>query len=91
MTGTYMGNRQITTKIGLQTIWEFKGDTENFGIYGFTNLNRAMERVKPHTLCRITYMGTKNLQTKFGMKDVHQVKVEIDKRSEEEEPPVIEE
>lgn len=83
--GTYVGSRQIQTKIGTQTIWEFEGDTENFGIYGFTHLNIKMERVKPHTLCRITYLGTKNMKTKFGMKDVHQAKVETDKNVPEEE------
>jgi len=77
--GTYVGNKQITTKIGNQTIWQFTdADGVPFGIYGFTNLNRQMESVVVGKLCRITYKGTKNLKTKFGMKDVHQVLVEVD-------------
>src|SRR3990167_3811220 len=79
ITGTYVGSRQITTKLGQQMLWDFEGDTENFSIYGFTHLNIKMERVKPHTLCRITYLGTKPMMTKFGQKNVHQVKLEVDK------------
>lgn len=82
-TGTYMGSDKIETKIGPQTIWNFADeDGLPFGVYGFTNLNRAMASIKVGSLCRITYKGTENVKTKFGMKDVHQVLVEID--SEEE-------
>lgn len=77
--GTLLGSDEITTKIGKQVIWRFRDDEEQpFGIYGFTNLNRALNSVKVGSLCRITYTGTLNLQTKFGMKDVHQVLVEVD-------------
>lgn len=83
--GTYQGKTDIQTKIGAQTIWNFVDeDGKNFGIYGFTNLNRAMEVVKVGDLLRVTYTGTKNVKTKFGMKDVHQVAVEI---HEEESDP----
>lgn len=76
--GTYKGKHEITTKIGPQIIWQFMGeDGIGFGIYGFTNLNRAMESLAPETLVKITYQGTQNVQTKFGMKDVHQVSVQV--------------
>jgi hypothetical protein len=89
-TGTYKGHRSITTKIGEQTIWEFTDeDGIPFGIYGFTNLNRAMESLETGTLVKITYRGTENVQTKFGMKDVHQVSVQVwtgEAKSDEPEP-----
>jgi hypothetical protein len=76
--GTYTGKHDITTKIGPQVIWQFMGDDGvGFGIYGFTNLNRAMESIAEGTLCKITYQGTQNVQTKFGMKDVHQASVQV--------------
>ena len=77
--GEYLSNKIITTKIGNQVIYKFRDEEGNpFSIYGFTNLNRAMENIAEGTMCKITYVGTKNVQTKFGMKDVHQVRVEID-------------
>lgn len=77
--GIYRGNKEIETKLGHQVIWKFiDEDGTPFGIYGFTNLNRAMESVPLETLCRITYQGTQLLATKFGKKDVHMVSVEID-------------
>jgi hypothetical protein len=76
--GTYRGKREITTKVGPQVIWDFVGeDGVGFGIYGFTNLNRAMESLSPGVLCKITYNGTQNVQTRFGMKDVHQCQVDV--------------
>lgn len=77
--GEYKGVNKITTKIGEQNIFNFVDPSgAPFGIYGFTNLNRVMEHIEPGAICRITYKGTENMQTKFGMKDVHQVLVEID-------------
>lgn len=85
--GEYKGSQNITTKIGEQTIWNFIDDSgAPLGIYGFTNLNRVMEHIEPGTICRITYTGTQNVQTKFGMKDVHQVLVEIDDGEAETKP-----
>ena len=87
--GTYKGHKAIKTKIGDQVVWEFASDDGvGFGIYGFTNLNRAMESLEPGVLVRITYLGTENVQTKFGMKDVHQVSVQIwrDDKSDAEFP-----
>jgi hypothetical protein len=76
--GKYQGSRKITTKIGEQLIYNFVDDEDvPFGIYGFTNLNRAMENIQENTQVRIIYEGTKNVQTKFGMKDVHQVSVQV--------------
>ena len=77
--GEYKGSQEITTKIGQQVIWNFTEDSGvPLGIYGFTNLNRVMEHIELGSICRITYLGTEKVQTKFGLKDVHQVKVEID-------------
>jgi len=87
----FQGSNKITTKIGEQVVWNFTDSHGNyFGIYGFTNLNRIMENVQVGKLCRITYLGTKNIQTKFGMKDVHQVKVEVDDTEDRPEPPINE-
>lgn len=84
--GEFKGSQEITTKIGKQTIWNFVDESgAPLGIYGFTNLNRVMEHLEVGTVCRITYKGTQNLQTKFGMKDVHQVLVEIDDGEKETE------
>jgi len=73
--GTFMGKKDITTKIGPQVIWQFNNEEGNFGIYGFTNLNRIMETVQEGTTLQITYKGTQRLPTKFGIKDVHQVHI----------------
>ncbi|MBT9170544.1 MAG: hypothetical protein DDT18_00887 [Actinobacteria bacterium] len=79
--GFYINKREIETKIGKQIVYSFEDEDGIFSIYGFTNLNRAMENVKQGIEVRITYLGTENVQTRFGMKDVHQVKVEINKDS----------
>lgn len=85
-TGTYTGKEDITTKIGPQVVWKFiDEDNQPFAIYGFTNLNRVMSTVKVGALLRITYKGTQKCQTKFGLKDVHQVLVEMD---DEPGPPI---
>lgn len=86
--GTYTGHTDITTKIGPQVIWSFLGeDGLPFGIYGFTNLNRAMSAIKEGALCRIIYQGTQFVKTKFKPtgQDVHQVTVEIDSDGEQED------
>ena len=89
--GEYKGFEKIQTKIGEQTIYKFIDDDGNrFNIYGFTNLNRAMDLIAEGTLCRITYLGTENVQTKFGMKDVHQVRVEIAIDETSEQTPELE-
>lgn len=79
--GTYTGNTKIQTKMGEQTIWQFLDDDGlPFGIYGFTNLNRAMQTIPTGKMCRITYRGTIFMKTKFKPtgQDVHQVQVEVD-------------
>jgi len=77
--GHYTGKQDITTKIGPQVIWKFIDEEgQPFGIYGFTNLDRCMNSVAINALCRITYKGTEKIQTKYGLKDVHQVLVEVD-------------
>lgn len=77
--GIYLGFKGITTKLGDQKIYKFKTSNGRIlEIYGFTMLNRAMDNVLNGEQCRITYLGTENVETKFGMKDVHQVLVEVD-------------
>jgi hypothetical protein len=86
--GKYVGSHEITTKIGQQTIYNFSGkDGVPFGIYGFTNLNRAMENIEKDTLLKIVYTGTLNVETKFGKKDVHQVNISVWQGEGNEEPP----
>ena len=76
--GEYLDKEEIETKIGKQLIYKFRDESGNpFAMYGFTNLNRAMESIAIGTECRITYLGTQNTKTKYGMKDVHMVRVEI--------------
>ena len=78
--GTYTGHKDITTKIGAQVIWQFTDeDGKPFGVYGFTNLNRAMEAVAVGQTVKITYQGTQFVKTKFKPtgQDVHQVSVQI--------------
>jgi len=85
--GEYKGSHQITTKIGEQIVYDFiNSQAVPFAIYGFTNLNRVMQSIEVGTVCRITYRGTEKVQTKFGLKDVHQVDVEISDGDVTEEP-----
>ena len=86
--GYYLDSRQIVTKVGPQVIYKFENkDGEIFNVYGFTNLNRAMENVKVGTLTKLRYLGTKKVDTKYGKnKDVHQVAVEIDTEDTKEIP-----
>lgn len=76
--GIYMGFKGITTDIGNQFIYKFKHKTRITSIYGFTMLDKVMESIATGSYCRVTYTGTENMKTRFGMKDVHQVKVEVD-------------
>ena len=78
--GYFTGREDITTKIGPQIIWRFRGKDGNpFGIYGFTNLNYCMKNAPVGVMIRVTYTGTEKRETKYGLKDVHQVLVEIDR------------
>lgn len=89
ITGVYRSRKDIVTSVGPQVVWELENikgvDTSDgavSGIYGFTNLNRAMKDIPFGTLVRITYAGVqKGVKTRFGLKDVHQVVVEIDEES----------
>ena len=78
--GVYQGFKGITTKIGNQFIYRFKDlDKETiFGIYGFTTLNMAMENVVVGSKCQITYLGMKEMDTKYGHRPVHICRVEVD-------------
>lgn len=89
ITGIYRARKDIVTSVGPQVVWELEDiqgvDTSEgavSGIYGFTNLNRAMKDIPFGTLVRITYAGVKKgVKTRFGLKDVHQVVVEVDENS----------
>jgi hypothetical protein len=87
--GTYKGSQEIQTQLGKQTIWQFAGDDGVlFGIYGFTNLNRAMAAIEIGTTVRITYTGTQKVDTKYKkQQDVHQVSVEVWTEDENLEKP----
>lgn len=77
--GVYMERKEITTEKGKQWVYKFRTQQGRvFSIYGFTMLNLALENMLVGSLCRITYLGTENVKTRFGMKDVHQVKVEVE-------------
>ena len=68
--GHYEGKHDIQTKLGSQIVYEFVDEGgAKFGLYGFTNLNRAMESVPIDALARIRYLGTEKMNTKFGLKD----------------------
>jgi hypothetical protein len=86
--GVYVGKQEISTPLGPQVVWQFEsldGD-DKFGIYGFTNLNRVMSVMALGSLVRITYKGTQRRQTRFGLKDVHQVLVEVDDEFKKDVP-----
>lgn len=87
--GIYLGRENIEGKYGTQAIWKFEAeDGSKFGIYGFTNLDSAMDSVGEGKSCRITYLGKENVKTqKRGNVDVHQVRVEVDDSEEPETPP----
>ncbi len=92
--GIYTGNKEIQTQIGANTIYSFMGNDGVFSIYGFTMLNLKMQQIATGAKCRIQYDGTKNCKTKFGMKDVHQVKVftkKIDNTTNNQNPSTDEE
>jgi hypothetical protein len=79
MEGFYLETTTHDGKFGdykVHTFQSLKGPIVN--IFGFTMFNLKMERITPGTLCKITYTGTENVKTKYGMKDVHQIKVEQD-------------
>ena len=80
--GIYKGVKEITTQFGEQFIYSFYNPDENktFKIYGFTMLNRSMEKVQEGAMCRITYTGMEKLKTKMFPKgkDTHNCKVEVD-------------
>jgi len=77
--GWFVGSRTFNTRIGEQTCYKFKGkDGKFFEVYGFTNLNRDMERVELGWFTQITYKGKKLCETKFGNKEVHQVETLAD-------------
>lgn len=84
--GTLVRHEEKDGQYGKSLIWHFVDDNDTpFSIFGFTMLNSSMLMIKPGTLCRVTYKGTEKVKTKrFGIKDVHQVFVEIDSDDEKD-------
>lgn len=77
--GYFTGTTKIQTKLGDQVIWQFRRkDGSQFGVYGFTSLNRAMGNAVVGMMTRIHYRGKEMAQTKYGMKEIHKAFVEID-------------
>ena len=78
--GVYTGCMEKPGKFkDIDKTYKVRGDDgEITGVNGFTGLDRKMEGIPVGVKIRLTYLGTENVNTKFGMKDVHQVKVEVD-------------
>ncbi len=78
-TAYYLGHREVETNLGISTLHEFKKeDGTQFAIWGFTILDKKLEMIDKGSLVRITYTGKENRKTKYGQKDVHTCKVEVD-------------
>lgn len=73
-TGYYLSSKEIETKFGDAMVHDFqkKDNGERVSIYGFTSFNSKIDVVRPGVLVKLTYQGTENVKTKYGMKDVHQ-------------------
>jgi hypothetical protein len=79
--GFYLGSTEHNGNYGNEIHHNFQKqkDNELATIYGFTSLNAKLEKVEKGSLVRLTYLGTEAVKTKkFGTKEVHQVKVEVD-------------
>jgi len=80
--GFFLGTREINTSFGESLVHDFqKADGSTISVYGFTSLNCKLAIIETGTLVQITYTGTENIKTKYGMKDVHQCVVKQDPKS----------
>lgn len=79
-TAYYIGNKEVDTDYGESLVHEFqKEDGKRFNVWGFTVLDKKLSMVDKGVLVRVTYTGKEQIKTKkYGMKDVHTCKVEID-------------
>ena len=78
--GHYRGTRKINVKGQERTIHDFHDQEtdKDFSVWGFTMLDRQINGTPSGVLVKLTYQGQERVQTKsFGLKDVHQVDVEI--------------
>ena len=77
--GRFLGRTDFKTKKGLDQVkWNFNApDGTPFSVYGFTNLNRALEQVPVGAEVLMTYTGKVAAQTAFGIRDVHQCTVDF--------------
>ncbi len=80
MTAYYLGNKEVDTDYGESLVHEFqKEDGKRLTVWGFTVLDKKLSMVQKGTLVRVTYTGKEQIKTKkYGLKDVHTCKVEID-------------
>ena len=80
LTAYYIGNKEVDTDYGESLVHEFqKEDGKRITVWGFTVLDKKLSMVQKGALVRVTYTGKEQIKTKkYGMKDVHTCKVEID-------------
>lgn len=79
-TAYYVGNKEVDTDYGESLVHEFqKDDGKRFNVWGFTVLDKKLAMVQKGAFVRVTYTGKEQIKTKkYGMKDVHTCKVEVD-------------
>ena len=77
--GRFLGRTDFKTKKGMDQVkWNFNApDGSPFSVYGFTNLNRALEQVPVGAEVLMTYTGKVAAQTAFGVREVHQCTVDF--------------
>lgn len=80
LTGYYIGNKEVDTDFGESLVHEFeKEDGKHVNVWGFTVLDKKLAQIQKGMMVRVTYTGKENIKTKkYGMKDVHTCKVEMD-------------
>ena len=85
--GVYLGVKTITTTLGKNNVYKFRGPGGVFAIFGFTHLDMVMENANLGMHLRIQYAGKKDMpNSPQGW--MHQVRVEV---MEDEEQPFPEE
>ena len=81
LVGKYAGSSETQGKFGMQMIHSIQEeDGKSVSFYGFTLLDRALAKLPADgtMIVKITYLGLspKPVQTKFGMKQIHEVRVQ---------------
>jgi len=76
--GEYVESEEREGQFGKDYIHHFIGeDGAPLAIYGMSTLDRAIKKVRPGSMCRITFIG--KLKTKDGKKDYNAVRLEVKK------------